>query len=1244
MGTKQQGGLWIRQMAYVITTYLFSLIVLSILSPASEVCAEGNTADRPIGANEDTYNYVSEAIGFYGDIEWIQQNCRRLNDEEALQKLQAGELDMVSVFLDEKTKMRLLAKAKQKPTEYIVGHRAVYAIVPAHRKLKQLTFSQLGAILSGKITKWEQLQAGRGDIYIETDKVALGILATKTKIPLPETFDVKRWHIEDEPWSSPIHKAADGESVHEMLKTLSTPPEEYMYRADNILILTARGDPLGEYGKQYEKRIRFVPVARESDAVAIPPTLEEIRKQNYPLMQTWRLIVRKGASKRIVGYAKLCQRGYDGTLCNLHYVKDWLIQPALSAANTIRIPKGKWYFIMPDLITAYSRGRESVKILQVDHDVTDWLRVFLRGDCDLLDLAGPLWPEQKKELETTLGPKVQKRIIGYRPLLVLVHPDNPVSSLSFEQIRRVATHDITPWSLLGWKECDRNVVKRFWDYTDVKHSLFPDEVMMKHVEGQLPGPRPKRITREFLMREANYCAQFTKSQFINTADMLREASEDRYGIALVRACEEAWNSGLKVLAVVGADGEVYPPTPINVTGGRYPARTEMSILIHPQAGRAVGEFVDWLESPGAGKILAKHSVYSPAGARTVKPEIAALATASTTCTQPFDGNVTGAAAVLPTQMMNLYYLMAREEHLHEYDRCLWETLERDGRLTLVDRDEIRRILQERKLQLQSSRDRPPDPLVSADVFVVPGIVVYDRQPYLQFQAYHGPTASLLAELKLPLAPTAPTRFNPSLPKALAAWWPSVLERLERVQHKPVLSFMDVYAENGDIKTAEKISEQLRRCLTTCPDIFFAQYHILEEAQRETLMATLGVGKSRMGRFTPAADAILEGELVSSDQVELRMMSGRSGQPIATKRFARNGSLPTEEIVSWVLSNMQPASATSAPTTTSAADDWAVLQSRREMEYLAKLKTQYETLEQAAKTRSVEAGRQEPFPKDAEALAALHNAMARCAARAAQLDPTSEQAVKAFAFSREEEYGYFNYFLFQATVLERFCDTFPQSSEHRNAFERVIQDWLACHDYMESDIKRGSEGLKVPKGLDAQKTSLMYLRRALEKYRKYTARYIDCWDECSEERGSSVYFPCLMQHYQYFLAKYLIITKASEAEVEEAVRDWAVKFDRHPQAGPGSDFLRLQVLAWRLKKPDFLKLLNRMQNEHPDPQSDYWKYSTDAVLEEIYYMFGRGTDGCTFYNWLQGKGPIDPKPYADYDPKTDTHKPECLPWE
>jgi len=1243
MGTKQQGGLRIRQTADFITTYLFSIVVLPILSSTSNVCAEGNAPDRPIGANEDTYNYVSEAIGFYGDIEWIQQNCHRLNDEEALQKLQAGELDMISVFLDEKTKLRLLAKAKQKPTEYIVGHRAVYAIVPAHRKLKQLTFSQLGDILSGKITKWEQLQAGRGDIHIETDKVALGILTAKTSIPLPETFDPKRWHIADTPWDSPICSAVEGERNHELLKTLTTPPDEDMRKADNILIFSSRGDPFGNHGKQDEKLVRFVPVARESDGAAFSPTLEEIRRQNYPLMQTWRLIVRKGASKRIVGYAKLCQRGYDGTLCNLHYVKDWLIQPAYSAENTIRVPKGKWYFIMPDLIAAYSRGRESVKILQVDHDIPDWLRVFLRGDCDLLDLAGPLWPEQKKELESTLGLNVKKRIIGYRPLLVLVHPDNPVSSLSFEQIRYVATHDITPWTVLGWKECDQNVVKRLFDYTDVKNSLFPDELMMKRVEGQLPGPRPKRITREFLLREANYCAQFTKSQFINTAEMLREASDDRYGVTLVRACEEAWNSGLKVLAIVGANGEVYPPTPINVTAGRYPARTEMSILIHPKAGLAVGEFVDWMETPEVGKILAKHSVYSPAGARVVNAEIPALTAASTTF-QPFVGKVTGAVAVLPTQMMNLYYLMTREEHLHEYDRCLWETLERDGRLKLVDRDEIRRILEERKLQLQNSRDKSPDPIVSADVFVVPGIVVYDRQPYLQFQAYHGPTASLLSELKLPLDPTDPTRFHPSLPKALAAWWPSVLERLERVQHKPVLSFMDVYAENGDIKTAEKVSEQLRKCLTTCPDIFFAQYHILEEAQRETLMATLGVGTSGTGRFTPAADATLEGELVSSDQIELRMVSGRSGQPIAKKRFARNGSLPAEEIVLWVRSNMEKNATVTAPTSDPALEDWAVLQSRREMEYLAKLKTQYETMEQAAKTRSIEAGRRELFPQDAESLAALRDAMARCAARAAQLDPTSEQAVKALAFSREEEYGYFDYFLFRATVLERFCETFPQSSEHRADYEHAIHGWTACHDYMESDIKRGSEVWKVPKGLDAQKISLMYLRRALENYRKYTDRYIDCWNKCSEERGSSIFFPCLVQHYQYFLAKYLVITKAPEAEVEEAVRDWAETFDRRPQAGPDSNFLRLQVLAWQLKKAEFLGLLNRMQREHPDPKDDYWQHGSEAVLEEIYYLFGRGSDDCTFYNWLQGKGSIDTKPYADYDPKTDTHKPECLPWE
>ena len=57
-------------------------------------------------------------------------------------------------------------------------------------------------------------------------------------------------------------------------------------------------------------------------------------------------------------------------------------------------------------------------------------------------------------------PGVRFHSIGIHPISILVHPDNPVKDLSFEQVRGIFRGDILRWSEVGWKDSPIQAIVR----------------------------------------------------------------------------------------------------------------------------------------------------------------------------------------------------------------------------------------------------------------------------------------------------------------------------------------------------------------------------------------------------------------------------------------------------------------------------------------------------------------------------------------------------------------------------------------------------------------------------------------------------------------------------------------------------------------------------------------------------------------------------------------------------------------
>ena len=148
-----------------------------------------------------------------------------------------------------------------------------------------------------------------------------------------------------------------------------------------------------------------------------------------------------------------------------------------------------------------------------------------------------------------------------------VHPDNPVSSLTVEQLKGIYTGDITSWKAVGGP--DQRVVVYSRENSSGTYSFVKDEVLHGDdfaTEAQtLPG----------------------------TAAVVNAVSKEAWGIGYGGA---AYGSGVKELAVAGKDGAPVPPTAENIRTGRYPLSRDLFFYLRGEPTGTAKAFVDFARS------------------------------------------------------------------------------------------------------------------------------------------------------------------------------------------------------------------------------------------------------------------------------------------------------------------------------------------------------------------------------------------------------------------------------------------------------------------------------------------------------------------------------------------------------------------------------------------------------------------------------------------------------------------------
>jgi phosphate transport system substrate-binding protein len=197
------------------------------------------------------------------------------------------------------------------------------------------------------------------------------------------------------------------------------------------------------------------------------------------------------------------------------------------------------------------------------------LEMVLRGEVQLAGVARSLTLEEKQR-------SLYYRIIGYDAVGIYVHPTNPVTSLTKQQLKAIYTGRITNWNEVGGADAPI-VCIMIWG---AKRSM-----MIEFQENILDGA-PYRTDRKEVDRQP---------------DAVDALLPEPYGITALSPAFA--RPGIKVVSIDG-----FVPEPQHIRSGAYLLSRPLLLVSPAHPPGAVKQFIDFLLGPEGQEIVARKFV------------------------------------------------------------------------------------------------------------------------------------------------------------------------------------------------------------------------------------------------------------------------------------------------------------------------------------------------------------------------------------------------------------------------------------------------------------------------------------------------------------------------------------------------------------------------------------------------------------------------------------------------------------
>ena len=235
----------------------------------------------------------------------------------------------------------------------------------------------------------------------------------------------------------------------------------------------------------------------------------------------------------------------------------------------------------PALVAAFAAKHPDTSIeIEALGSGTGFVGLF-DGSADVAASSRAVKPEELDQAER-LGVRLEELVLGYDGIAVVVHRDNPITSLTLDELGWLFSGKIDTWAKVGGAQAPVRPVSRP-SYSGT-HSFFRDRVL--RADG-----RRAAFARNVEVLETN-------------EEVVEFVASHPNAITFVGL---AWakREGVKVLAVVGSDGPVEPTT-ASIRSGRYPISRPLLFYTRGRPKGPLAAFLRFALSPDGQSLVSRN--------------------------------------------------------------------------------------------------------------------------------------------------------------------------------------------------------------------------------------------------------------------------------------------------------------------------------------------------------------------------------------------------------------------------------------------------------------------------------------------------------------------------------------------------------------------------------------------------------------------------------------------------------------
>lgn len=194
------------------------------------------------------------------------------------------------------------------------------------------------------------------------------------------------------------------------------------------------------------------------------------------------------------------------------------------------------------------------------------IAALIDGEVDIASASRTMKESEIKAAEAN-GINPVQDVIAYDGISVIVNPDNPISELSFEQLRGIYNGSISNWKDVGGEDEPVAVLSR--DSSSGTYEYFKEEVLLEDEY------RPDALTQP------------------TTGAIVTEVSQNPNAIGYIGVAY--LDDSVKALSLDAGVGSEYPSSE-NIISGKYPLARPLFFYTNGEPEGLIKEFVDFVQS------------------------------------------------------------------------------------------------------------------------------------------------------------------------------------------------------------------------------------------------------------------------------------------------------------------------------------------------------------------------------------------------------------------------------------------------------------------------------------------------------------------------------------------------------------------------------------------------------------------------------------------------------------------------